>query len=195
MTNAGQGDVDARIEEAVNRMQADPTTLWTSLVNELGFGVSNEQPLLLSRLWEILPNEQRPIAIAYAWTGSDPPEQCLPTHEWLAMFRAVGYIEDSFVSWPPSWPPPPPDFKLTLWRGGVKRTGMSWTVDRDRAVWFQRRRYDRPDWKPGKLWTVTVGASQLLAHFHVLRPGEDEYVVDPANLDPIEVAHDAEDST
>ncbi|MGV0069425.1 hypothetical protein ACRU44_16990 [Mycobacterium colombiense] len=188
MTNAGRRDVDARIEDAVKRMQADRETLWTSLVNDLGFGF-NEQPLLLSRLWDILPDDQRPIAIAYAWTGSDPPEEILPTDEWLKMFGAVGYIEDPYGDWPP------PPAQITLWRGGVRKTGMSWTADRERAVWFQHRPYEHvSDWKPGKLWTATVAADQLLAHFRVLRPGEDEYVVDPAGLDPIEVAQDAQDS-
>lgn len=65
---------------------------------------------------------------------------------------------------------------------------MSWTADRERAVWFQHRRYEHvSEWKPGKLWTVTVSADQLLAHFYVLRPGENEYVIDPTGLDPLGV--------
>jgi hypothetical protein len=188
VTNTGRRDAGARIEDAVKRMQADPATLWTSLVNELGFGVSNEQSLLLSRLWDILPDKQRPTAIAYAWTGADPPEQILPTDEWLKMFRAVGYIDDAhlgthiqdgYLGTPPA--------QITLWRGGVRKTGMSWTADRKRAEWFQHRRYDHvSDWNPGKLWTATISADHVLAHFHVLRP-EDEYVVDPAGLHPVEV--------
>lgn len=182
MTDAGGADVDARIEEAVKRMQGDPTTLWTSLVHDLGFGLSNDLPSLLSRLWDILPENQRGIAIASAWTGSDSPEAILRPDEWLKMFRAVGYIED--ILW--AWPPPPAE--ITLWRGGVRKTGMSWTADREAAVRFQLRRYEHvADWKPGKLWTATVGADHLLAHFHVSRPTEDEYVVDPAGLQPIEV--------
>lgn len=87
LDNAGQRDVDARSEDAVKRVQADGGTLCWSLVNELSFGF-NERHLLLSRLWDILPGSQRPIAIASAWAMSDPPEECLPTDEWLEMFRA-----------------------------------------------------------------------------------------------------------
>ncbi|BBZ45428.1 hypothetical protein [Mycobacterium parmense] len=191
MSSDGQRNVDARIEDAVKRMQADGDTHYTSLVHELGFGVSNEEPLLLSRLWDMLPDNQRPIAVASAWTGSDSPETILPTEQWLTMFRAVGYIEDTRESWPPSWPPPPPTLKIKLWRGGVRKTGMSWTADRESAVRFQHRQYDVPDWKPGKLWTATVSANHLLARFHILRPTENEYVVDPEGLDPIEVPDEA----
>jgi hypothetical protein len=37
--------------------------------------------------------------------------------------------------------------------GGVRKTRMAWTADRDRAEWFQHR-YEHTD-KPGKLWTIT----------------------------------------
>ena len=177
MTNAGRRDVDARIEDAVKRLQADGETLWWSLVNDLGFSFE-EQHLLLSRLWDNLPGNQRAIAIAAAWTLSDPTEECLRPDEWLKMFRAVGYIEDGYRD-------RPPPAQITLWRGGVRKTGMSWTADRSVAVRFQHR--FAPHKPPGKLWTVTVGANRLLAHFDVLRPGEDEYVVDPAGLAPIEI--------
>lgn len=187
MTGAGQRGVDARIADAVKQMQADPATPYTSLAHELGFMLTNDQPLLLSQLWNILPDNQRPIAIAFAWTGSNPPEQCLQTEEWLKMFRAVGYIDDSYLYTQDGYLGTPPD-QITLWRGGVRSTGMSWTADPERAKWFQHRRYDHvPDWKPGKLWEDTVRANHVLAHFDVLRPGEKEYVVDPAGLNPVEV--------
>ncbi|WP_287041820.1 hypothetical protein [Mycobacterium sp.] len=181
MTDAGGRDVEARIEEAVKRLEAHGQTLWWSLVNDLGLDF-NEQYLLLSRLWDILPSKQRSVAVAAVWALSDPPETFLPTAEWLRLFRAVGYIEDTFDG---NWPPPPA--QIELWRGGVRETGMAWTVDRKRAEWFQHRYDHQPGSKPGKLWTATVGAEYLLAHFHVYRPGENEYVVDPAGLNPIEV--------
>jgi hypothetical protein len=54
----------------------------------------------------------------------------------------------------------PPD-SITLWLGGVRKTRMAWTADRDRAESFQHR-FDHIE--PGKLWTVTVGPDRLLAH-------------------------------
>jgi hypothetical protein len=95
--------------------------------------------------------------------------------EWLQIFRAAGYQDGE-------QPAKPPD-SVTLWRGGVRRTGMSWTADRDLAVWFQRR-FDR---EQGRLWTVTVGPDRLLARYHEDYRNEDEYVVDPVGIRPEEV--------
>jgi hypothetical protein len=63
--------------------------------------------------------------------------------------------------------------------GGVRKTRMAWTADRDRAEWFQHR-YEHTD-KPGKLWTITVGPDRLLAHYHERHRGEDEHVIDPSS--------------
>lgn len=174
MTDAGRRDVNSRIEEALNRLHAGHT-LWWTMVSELDFEFE-ELPLLLSGLWDNLPADQRPVAVAAAWTLSDPPEACLPTDEWLKMFRAVGYIE-GFLGFRAT----PPD-QITLWRGGTRKTGMSWSADRGVAVRFQNR-FD----PPGKLWTATVKARYLLGYFNDHRPGEQEYVVDPAGLAPTEV--------
>jgi hypothetical protein len=61
---------------------------------------------------------------------------------------------------------------------------MSWTGDREQAVWFQQRYSDTH--RPGKLWTVTVGPDRLLAHYHEKHCSEDEYVIDPTGLRPRE---------
>jgi hypothetical protein len=63
--------------------------------------------------------------------------------------------------------------------GGVRKTRMAWTADRDRAEWFQHR-YEHTD-KPGKLWTITVDPDRLLAHYHERHRGEDEHVIDPSS--------------
>jgi len=63
--------------------------------------------------------------------------------------------------------------------GGVRKTRMAWTADRDRAEWFQHR-YQHTD-KPGKVWTITVGPDRLLAHYHERHRGEDEHVIDPSS--------------
>jgi hypothetical protein len=133
--------------------------------------------MLLSRLWDKLPPDQRPWAIHAAWALSDFPEECLRRDEWLKMFGAVGYIENDFHVTPPD--------QITLWRCGVRETGMWWTAKRSTAEWFQHRFV--PDKPAGKLWRVTVGADRLLAHFDQHCQLEDEFVVDPAGLEPTEV--------
>ncbi len=56
---------------------------------------------------------------------------------------------------------------------------MSWTADRERAVWSQHLGGDNLS----KLWTVTVGRDRLLAHYHEMHRGKDEYVIDPTACD------------
>jgi hypothetical protein len=177
MTNAGQSNMGARIKEAKDRVLAGGLgALWWSVVRGFEF---DEQPLVMSRLWHLLPADQRVVAISSAWPLADPPGKFLPLGEWVEKFRDVGYISDE-RGWATRATPPE---QITLWRGGINENGLSWTADRNVAVKFQHR-FD----PPGKLWTATVGAEHLLAHFNVVhRPGEHEYVVDPAGLDPTEV--------
>jgi hypothetical protein len=72
-----------------------------------------------------------------------------------------------------------------LWRGGIRRCGMSWTADRDRAEWFQHL-FDHLG-TVGRLWTITVGPDRLLAHYHAQHRKEDEYVIDSTGIRPHEV--------
>jgi hypothetical protein len=179
MTEASGRDLEARIRAAENQLHAGETRWWL-LYQGQGFDF-NDKPLLISRLWDNLPDDQRLIAINAAWTLPDYPEQCLQREKWLKMYRDVGYIEGR--EWQGRRGTPPD--QITLWRGGVRETGMSWTVDRRTAEWFQHRFV--PDKPPGKLWTVTVGADRLLANFNLHRPAENEYVIDPTGLHPTEV--------
>lgn len=180
MTNAGQSNMDARIREAKDRVQAGGRgALWWSVVSDLGFEF-DEQPLVMSQLWHLLPADQRVVAISSAWPLADPPGKFLPFREWVEKFCDVGYISDE-RGWATRATPPE---QITLWRGGINANGSSWTADRNVAVAKFQHRFD----PPGKLWTATVRAEHLLAHFNVVhRSGEDEYVVDPAGLDPTEV--------
>jgi hypothetical protein len=164
---------DALIKDAVQRSRAGEND-WEALVHGLG---RNHLPFLLLKVWDDLPDDQQIKAISDAWTSAEFPERYLLRKEWLQMFHEVGYHdEERRIIVPPH--------RVTLWRGGVKKTRMSWTADRERAEWFQHR----PGGKPGKLWTVEVGGpDQLLAHYHELHRGEDEYVIDPTGLRPTEV--------
>jgi hypothetical protein len=133
----------------------------------------NDKPWLLLLIWDRLAHDQQVKAIADAWTSAEFPERYLRRDEWLPMFREVGYIDENHCS-----TPSPGD--ITLWRGGVKKTRMSWTADREGGEWFAHR-WDSIG-KPGKLWTVNVGPDRLLAHFHEQHRNEGEYVIDPTGL-------------
>jgi len=163
-------NADALIKGALRRSAAGETS-WDSLAHGLG---RNDLPFLLMMLWKALQTGERIKGICDAWPLAEFPERYLSRDDWLRMFRAVGYLDEDKPAKPPE--------RVTLWRGGVKRTRMAWTADRERAVWFQRR-YSESH-KPGKLWTVTVDSDRLLAHFHERHRHEDEFVIDPTGLRP-----------
>jgi len=150
---------------------------WDSLRRHMmGIG-RNELPGLLSLFWDGLPREQPIKALGDAWVTCEYPEQAMPRREWLPIFRSAGYHDEES-------PAAAPD-RITLWRGGILRCGMSWTADRDRAEWFQHR-FDHPG-TVGRLWTITVGPDRLLAHYHTQHRSEDEYVIDSTGIRPHEV--------
>ncbi|MBI3214731.1 MAG: hypothetical protein HYZ38_12965 [Mycobacterium sp.] len=162
---------DKLIKDAVQRARAD-TTDWIALARGLG---RNDMPFLLLMVWDHLSREQKIAGLSAAWTSAEFPEHYLLRAEWLNMFRTVGYLEEDKPGVCPK--------QITLWRGGVKKTRMAWTADREQAVWFQHRQGS----KPGKLWTATVGPDRLLAHFHEQHRREHEYVIDPTGLRPTEI--------
>jgi hypothetical protein len=166
-----QRNADALIKDALQRWQAGENN-WETLVHGLG---RNHMPFLLLMVWNSLAGDQQVKALSDAWTSAEFPERHLLRKEWLQMFREVGYHDEHQPAIAPE--------QVTLWRGGVKKSRMSWTADRERAVWFQHR----PFGKPGKLWKVTVDRERLLAHYHELHRGEDEYVIDPTGLRPTEI--------
>jgi hypothetical protein len=171
--NIEQRNADALITAAIQRSNGGETD-WDALVHGLG---RNDMPLLLMLVWDKLPNGQRIKGICEAWTAAEFPERLLNRDEWLEMFRAVGYLDEDKPGTPPE--------SVTLWRGGVKKTRMSWTADRGQAELFAQRFNNIR--QPGKLWTVTVGPDRLLAHFDEVHRHEDEYVIDPTGIRPKEI--------
>lgn len=161
-----------RLKAAVHRAREGETD-WDSLTCMMG---RNELPHLLQAVWTRLPQDQLVKALGGAWSGCEFSEQKMSRREWLPMFRRAGYHDEAVPATPPEG--------ITLWRGGVLKTRMAWTADREQAEWFQRR-FDHLG-KPGKLWTVTVGADRLLAHYHETRRRENEYVIDPTGIRPKE---------
>lgn len=66
------------------------------------------------------------------WCAAEWPGRCLPRRVWLQLFDMAGFVSDDGS--------PPPPAMLEVWRAQVGRTrGLSWTADRDRALWFHRR--------------------------------------------------------
>ena len=165
---------EARLRAAIERSRNGETD-WKSLSYMMG---RNELPDLLLFVSHTLPPDQLIAAVGDAWTGCEFPERAMHRRDWLHIFRAAGYHDDLSPAVPPT--------TLTLWRGGIKRTRMAWTADRDQAEWFQNRFVDR-GLGPGKLWTVKVGADRLLAHYHAHHRSESEYVIDPNGLRPKQV--------
>lgn len=136
------------------------------------------QPGFLSEVWAELPRDQQIKAVGDAWTMCHWPEELMPRQKWLPIFRAVGYHDNLRSAMAPD--------SVILWRGGTNEMRMAWTGDRDRAVWFQHRLDD--EGTPGKLWTITVGADRLLAHYNNEKGrAEDEYVIDPSQICPKEI--------
>ncbi len=165
-----QPNVYDRMRAAVRRAQEGETS-WTALADGIG---RNRLPEFLPTVWRFLPPDQRIVAIGDAWTWAEYPESLLPRDQWLPMFREVGYHDEGK-------PAKPPD-TITLWRGGTVAIRMAWTGSREKGEWFRNR---RPD-SPGRLWAVTVGSERLLAHYDHAA-SEDEYVIDPIGIDPVEV--------
>lgn len=159
------------IPGAVARAEGDEND-WASLADGIP---CKDLPELLCKVWKHLAPLQRMIAISEAWVKPETPEWCLSGPGlWLPMFKAVGYHDETQLADPPQ--------TIQLWRGGTIAQAMSWTGTRSKAEWFRDRRDDGT----GKLWTATVGADQLLAHYNLLR-SEDEYVIDPTGIRPEEV--------
>jgi hypothetical protein len=168
-----QREQEQRLMTAVERAHNGETD-WESLRRMMG---RNELPDLLSFVWMRLPQDQLIKAVGDAWVDCEFPEQRLARRKWLPMFRAARYhAEDE--------PATPPD-SIPLWRGGTRRTGMSWTADREMAEWF-RHRFEHIG-NPGKLWTISVGPERLLAHYHEKHRKENEYVIDSTGIRPKEV--------
>jgi hypothetical protein len=165
---------DARLDLALQMLDLGDTD-WDSLTHAMG---RNELPTLLASVWRRIPHDQLVKALSDAWVSAEFPETHMRRREWLEIFRAAGYHDGEQPG-----PATPPE-RVTLWRGGIRRAGMSWTADREQAEWFR----DRPlPGGPGRLWTVTVGADRLLAHYGDGQGGEDEYVIDPTGIRPREV--------
>jgi hypothetical protein len=156
------------------RLARKGETDWEYL--QYGMG-RNELPELLYFIGHFLPDDQFLKGLHDAWTGAEWPERIMPRRDWLPLFERAGYHDRNGPAQPPE--------VITLWRGGTLRTRMAWTDNRERAEFFAAS----PCFPtPRKLWTVTVRADRLLAHYHDPEIGRgEEYVINPTGLRPEQV--------
>ena len=125
-----------------------------------------------------IPDEQLPEAIIAAWTGAEDPYPSLRGKQWRTMFEHSGFLRDGKPADKPTDAP-------TLWRGALFPTQpVSWTADRDLAVWFAERNVERHGW--GYLLRLDAERVPLedlrmvnTADDPHLHRGEDEWVFVP----------------
>jgi TniQ len=109
-------------------------------------------------------------------SGNDQPEQVIGTQDWVAMFRAAG-----FVSQPTSLIAPVDT--LTIYRGAPEQRsrGMAWSTD---IITAERHRQRCEQFnETALLYTATVQPSAVLALFHSRR--EEEVVLNPQSSSTI----------
>ena len=123
------------------------------------------------------PEEEKDVLI-WAWTDPEWPVNDTATPErWRDVFRRIGFVTDDKTI-------EVPDSSVTLYRGeklhsylGAGRLGdgnarrMSWTSDRERALWFAHR-----FGTPGTVLERVADPTEIMAIF--MSRGESEYVLD-----------------
>jgi hypothetical protein len=142
------------------------------------FVVLHERPYRLDallRIVEHLSDTEYWQLVGQFWTDSENIRQNFK--EWRALWssqrpgreQAMDDEEQAFLAQLPE--------TVTIYRGyqyAASRRGMSWTLDRDRAVWFARRFADHRKMQP-KLATASVKRSNICAYF--AGRGESEVIV------------------
>jgi len=126
----------------------------------------------------MIPVDDLPELINFAWTRDDSPTSDISETDWLEIFRHTGFF---------SYPPVScgrPNRAVRLYRGSTadRLRNMSWTADREMAELLSRRhaRYDTT-----AVYRATVMPDAILAYLK--RRGEGlTVVVDPAGLADIE---------
>ncbi len=126
-----------------------------------------------------ISRDQLRALLAEWWSDTEHPS-AYGVGAVVSLFRAAGFVTDTPGTEPPAGP-------LTIYRGisslwgergeRTTRRGVSWTEDREQAVWFARRFSFNG---PGTLLTAEVSPEHVLGIFH--GRGEVEVVVDPRRV-------------
>lgn len=113
-------------------------------------------------------------ALATEWRDDDRPSSNL--HGWLDLFRTTCHALGRYITDAPD--ESLLDDELHVWRGVSSARyarGMSWTLDREKAIWFATRSPIHGE--SPCLYRAHVQREDVLAHF-VTRQ-ESEIIIDP----------------
>jgi hypothetical protein len=145
-----------------------------------------EKPYRLSAILALndkLKEQEYWEAVAFAWRSS---ENCYQDkHAFKVLFRQVGPKKQQTPIWnmmgeqdTGTWQMLPD--KLTVYRGCEprSRSGWSWTLDVNKAIWFAcRHRPKNPLLLQGK-----INKSDAIAYFHLDGRNESEVVIEPRKV-------------
>jgi hypothetical protein len=112
--------------------------------------------------------------VVTAWTDCEWPYAA--RDNWLMLF--LRHVRGSHVQFEAAKKTPKTLYRGVN-RGEGRRLGMSWTTDRDKAIWFAKRNAAFFDRRP-VLYTVNPFKEDILAAYD--DRGEDEFILDPRSL-------------
>lgn len=150
-------------------------------------------PLALVTHFNDMSREEQAKGIEETWTLAEFPARLITPEDWYFMFDHVleeqGFHlgDDGIIASNDVFPE-----TLTLWRGALPefREGMSWTDDKEQALWFAHR-LDHGD-NIGKLYEITVGREIIIGRFNARR--ENEFVIHADELWEDDVQEVSEES-
>lgn len=128
-----------------------------------------------------LPEGDIPQLTAYAWTMCEYPTQVEEPHMWLSLFQRIGYRNAAGDRLDR------PD-QIILYRGASIRDceigeyGMSWTTDKERAVWFASEYFARAG--DNQVYKCVMSGDALVADYRDSERQESEIVVNPSRIKP-----------
>ena len=136
---------------------------------------------ILANCWT--PEEGRELAQA-AWTLPEWPTSGVEHVWWFRVFEHVGFqcTFEGCDLHADDWDQEGDGQPITLYRGsltGFKR-GLSWTTDRERAVWFANRGDMSGKGRAMHVWRCEVPREHTYAHFN--ERTEHEVIADVAGL-------------
>jgi hypothetical protein len=158
--------IDGGAPGRVERVSRTQKLLW--------LGAKGEAPAVMFRCLARgdLRFEDLAEVLPMAWMRSEAPAASLSA--WLTLFQCAGYCSDTSE---------PLRGELTVFRGCPKpryARGMSWTLDHEVGAWFARRYVHLLVATEPHLYSATLDAADVLAHF--VGQDEAEVVVNPATL-------------
>lgn len=157
-----------------------PSALWSQLSARAG---RNDLPAILVEAYitaQLTEPEDIGYAVCHAFAAAEWPGRIAPNEVWADLFTAgvhdtaTEYLKDGEIRPRDELPD-----ELTLYRGAQEnhKAGMSWTTDREQALWFRNR---FTSLFPANLYMVTWPSECVLATLD--RRNEHEVIVDPYYL-------------